>query len=186
MIGSRIYLDDVANIFREKALWLIGITLAVTALIGAFLMALIRGIIPLTELKTAMVNIQTNHDLSQHVRVASSGEIGASFNAMIQNFQSLIHQVASGIQEVTRATAQLSASSQQVAISSNQQSDAAAAMSAAVEEMTVSMDNVAKNSQDTYSIAQQSGELSAQGAEVVQDAVAECPKSPMPWRSPRR
>ena len=44
LIGSGIYLDDVDNIFWNHAIWLIGIIVAITALIGAVLTMVTRSI----------------------------------------------------------------------------------------------------------------------------------------------
>lgn len=177
LVGSGIYIDDIESIFWKRAAWLISIVLLVTVLIGGLLLMLIRSITrPLSELRDAMKTIQTTQDLSRRVTLHSSdeiGEIGNSFNEMVNSFQSIIHQVVSGVREVMSSAAHLSEASQHVAESSSRQSDAASSMAAAVEKMSVSIDHVADNSRDTYNIAQQAGELSTQGGEIVHGAATE-------------
>lgn len=177
LVGSGIYIDDIESIFWQRAGWLISIVLAVTILIGALLLMLIRSITrPLGELRDAMKTIQSTQDLSRRVTLHSRdeiGEIGNSFNEMVNSFQAIIHQVVSGVREVMSSAAHLSKASQHVAESSSRQSDAAGSMAAAVEEMSVSIDHVADNSRDTYNIAQQAGALSSQGGEIVHSAATE-------------
>jgi methyl-accepting chemotaxis protein len=67
-------------------------------------------------------------------------------------------------------------SSNKVSESTKKQSDAAASMAAATEEMLTSIEHVAENSRHTYSIAQQSGELSNQGERTARDTATEMGK----------
>jgi methyl-accepting chemotaxis protein len=180
LIGSGIYLDDVDTIFWNHATWLIGIILAITALVGGGMMLVIRRITrSLNELGNAMNQIQTSNDLSRRVTVNSRDEvglIGLSFNQMIQSFQEIIQQVVSNSNGVMQAADKLSDSSHRVAVRSQSQSDATAEMAAAVEEVTVSISHVADSSQETHHIAHKSGELSSLGGEVVQGAATEMNK----------
>jgi methyl-accepting chemotaxis protein len=180
LIGSGIYLDDVDRIFWNHAAWLIGIIMAITTLIGGVMLMVIRRITrSLNELEGAMHQIQTSNDLSRRVSVTAMdeiGQIGHSFNQMIQSFQEIIQQVITNSRGVMQAAGKLSESSHRVAISSQNQSDATASMAAAVEEVTTSIDHVADSSQETHNIARKSGELSVQGGEVVQGAAEEMSK----------
>ena len=180
LIGSGIYLDDVDRIFWNHAAWLIGIIMAITTLIGGVMLMVIRRITrSLNELEGAMHQIQTSNDLSRRVSVTAMdeiGQIGHSFNQMIQSFQEIIQQVITNSRGVMQAAGKLSESSHRVAVSSQSQSDATAAMAAAVEEVTTSIDHVADSSQETHNIARKSGELSVQGGEVVQGAAEEMSK----------
>jgi len=180
LIGSGIYLDDVENIFWNHATWLIGIIMAITALIGGVMIMVIRRITrSLNELGSAMHQIQTSNDLSRRVTVTARdeiGQIGHFFNEMIQSFQEIIQQVVSNSRGVMQAAGKLSESSKRVAVRSQSQSDATSSMAAAVEEVTTSIGHVADSSQETHNIAYKSGELSAQGGEVVQGAATEMSK----------
>ena len=180
LIGSGIYLDDVDRIFWNHAAWLIGIIMAITTLIGGVMLMVIRRITrSLNELEGAMHQIQTSNDLSRRVSVTAMdeiGQIGHSFNQMIQSFQEIIQQVITNSRGVMQAAGKLSESSHRVAVSSQSQSDATASMAAAVEEVTTSIDHVADSSQETHNIARKSGELSVHGGEVVQGAAEEMSK----------
>ena len=180
LIGSGIYLDDVDTIFWNHATWLLGIIMAIAALIGGVMIMVIRRITrSLNDLGSAMDAIQTSNDLSRRVTVTSQdeiGRIGHSFNQMIQSFQEIIQQVVSNSHGVMQAAGKLSESSRRVAVRSQSQSDATTSMAAAVEEVTTSIGHVADSSQETHNIAHKSGELSSQGGEVVQGAAMEMSK----------
>ena len=180
LIGSGIYLDDVDTIFWNHAAWLLGIIMAIAALIGGVMIMVIRRITrSLNDLGSAMDAIQTSNDLSRRVTVTSQdeiGRIGHSFNQMIQSFQEIIRQVVSNSHGVMQAAGKLSESSRRVAVRSQSQSDATTSMAAAVEEVTTSIGHVADSSQETHNIAHKSGELSSQGGEVVQGAAMEMSK----------
>jgi len=180
LVGSGIYIDDMDRIFWKHASWLIAIILTITVLIGGGMMMVTRRITrSLNELENAMDQIQSSNDLSRRVQVTSKdeiGQIGISFNHMIQNFQEIIQQVISNSRLVKQAANKLSESSYRVADSSKSQSDATASMAAAVEEMKTSIDHVAESSQETNDIARRSGELSTQGGDVVRGAAVEMSK----------
>ena len=180
VIGSGIYIDDVDAIFWNSAKWMIGIDVVLTMLIYALLQIIIRSItVPLSEMQNAIRNIQTSHDLSQRVTIVRHDEVGGiadSFNQMVESFQKTIHQVIEGVREVQKSSAHLHLASNKVSISSQSQSDAAASMAAASEEMLSSIESVAESSRRTYTIANQSSELSNQGEKTVIEAATEMGK----------
>lgn len=180
VIGSGIYIDDVDAIFWNSTKWMMGIIAVLTIAVFLLLQMIIRSITnPLTDIQNAIKGIQTSRDLSRRVKLTRHdeiGEIGDSFNQMVESFQQIIRQVITGVYEVQKSSAQLYESSNKVSSSSKNQSDAAASMAAATEEMLVSIEHVAENSRHTYSIAQQSGELSNQGERTANDTATEMSK----------
>jgi methyl-accepting chemotaxis protein len=144
------------------------------------LQIIIRSITnPLSDIQNAIKHIQTTKDLSQRVHVVRNdeiGEIGLSFNEMVGSFQQIIRQVITGVHEVQKSSDHLRETSNKVSSSSHTQSDAAASMSAATEEMLASIQSVTENSRHTYTIASQSGELSNQGEQTVNQAANEMTK----------
>ncbi len=180
VIGSGIYIDDIDAIFWDSTKWMMGIIAVLTVLIFALLQMIIRSITtPLSDIQNAIRRIQTTKDLSQRVQLRRHDEIGDiadSFNQMVESFQKIIHQMILGVHEVQKSSAQLNEASGKVSLSSKSQSDAAASMAAATEEMLVSIEQVAENARHTYGIASQSGDLSNQGEQTVNDAAAEMSK----------
>jgi methyl-accepting chemotaxis protein len=180
VIGSGIYIDDVDAIFWNSTKWMMGIIVVLTAVVFVLLQMIIRSITnPLSDIKNAIKLIQTSKDLSQRVKLVRHdeiGDIGDSFNQMVESFQQIINQVITGVREVQKSSAQLYESSNKVSASSKKQSDAAASMAAATEEMLNSIEHVAENSRHTYAIAQQSGELSNQGERTASNTALEMNK----------
>jgi len=180
VIGSGIYIDDIDTIFWNSTRWMMAIIAVLTITVFVLLQYIIRSITyPLSDIRNAIKQIQTTKDLSQRVQVVRNdeiGEIGNSFNQMVESFQKIIHQVIIGVHEVQKSSEHLHESSDRVSVSSKSQSDAAASMAASTEQMLVSIEHVAENSRHTRSIAQQSGELSDQGEQTVNQAAAEMTK----------
>jgi methyl-accepting chemotaxis protein len=94
----------------------------------------------------------------------------------VEKLKVMIGEVISSADQVAHTASQLSASSKQVADGSQHQSEATSAMASAVEEMTVSIDQVSDNAQKARDASLLSGDMSAQGGEVIQDAVLEMGK----------
>lgn len=126
-----------------------------------------------------LVNQLANGDLTARIEVSSKDEIGMLLLAMqnmVGKLKAMISEVSSSANQVSSTASQLSASSVQVANGSQQQSESASSMASAVEEMTVSIEQVSENAQKARDASKHSGEMSAQGAEVIQNAAAEMMK----------
>ena len=180
VIGSGIYIDDIDAIFWNSAKWMIAINVVLTAIIFMLLQIIIGSITnPLSDIQNAISRIQSTRDLSQRVEIVRHDEIGniaGYFNQMVGDFQKIIHQVIDGVHEVKKSSALLNEVSSKVLTSSKSQSDAATSMATATEEMLTSIQQVAENSRHTFDIAQQSGQLSSQGEQTVNDAATEMNK----------
>jgi len=180
VVGSGIYIDDVEQIFRSRAIPLITIVLVVSAVICGLLIYLIRDISnPISAIKDAMKSIQETNDLSRQIKVEGSkeiSEIGYSFNEMVKSFQKLILQVVENTREVMELAGKLSSSAGNVAKGSNQQTEASSSMAVAIGKTKESIEQAASNSSEAYKIAETSDELSQQGGKIVEDAAAEMAK----------
>ncbi|MDO8933621.1 MAG: methyl-accepting chemotaxis protein, partial [Rhodocyclaceae bacterium] len=84
-----------------------------------------------------------------------------------------IRRLRANAEELTHAAGDLAASSSQVAAGSVHQSEAAATMAATVEEMSVSINHVADNAGEADGVTRHSGELSAEGDQVIGETVTE-------------
>ncbi|HEX5802737.1 MAG TPA: methyl-accepting chemotaxis protein [Azospira sp.] len=115
-------------------------------------------------------------DLTARIRVNTRDEllqVAESFNRMAVAVNETVRNVRGNADRVLDAARRTSESSGQIAISSDNQSQAASSMAAAVEETTVGIDHITRNAHDAREISRRSGELSAQGGELVQTVVAE-------------
>ena len=177
VIGSGIYIDDVDEIFRHRAMTSTGIDFLIAAAIGGFLFFLIRGISqPIRQIRDSITSIQETRDLSKRVAIEGNNEIseiGHVFNQMLGSFQELIRGVIASSHEVMELTSHLSRSAIQVAQASGEQSSASASMAASLEQTQASIQQVASNSGDAQEIAREAGHLSGQGESIVDSAANE-------------
>ncbi|MDD4977401.1 MAG: methyl-accepting chemotaxis protein [Gallionella sp.] len=180
VIGSGIYLDDIDAIFWNSTKWMMGIIAALMVVIYILLQMVIRSVTnPLSDIQHAIQRIQSTKDLSQRVQLTRNDEIGHianSFNQMVESFQQIIHQVISGAHEVQKSSEHLNEVSGRVLLSSNTQSAEATSVASVTEKMLNSIGQVSNNTRQTYSIAQESGALSIQGEQTVNDAAEEMSK----------
>lgn len=131
---------------------------------------------PIHTMKSTMVDIGKNNDLTRRIQVTSKDEIGQAaqaFNNMVGNIQSTLHEVHDGLDKLVDASRDLSASSHQVATGSAHQSEAASAMAATIEQVTVSINHVSENAHAALLLTRKTGELSTQGGEVIHSAANE-------------
>ncbi|MDP2783458.1 MAG: methyl-accepting chemotaxis protein [Sulfurimicrobium sp.] len=113
----------------------------------------------ISELRSTMVSMQQDNDLTRRATVYGSDEIAQAaqaFNALASNFQEIIVDVHSSAEQLAEASTQLSSTANNVAQSSRHQSEAAASTAAAVEEMSVSVASVAENAEEVRHMAQNS------------------------------
>lgn len=131
---------------------------------------------PLREVQATIAVVERDSDFTRRVDVDSHDEVGEmskSFNQLIATMRETARSVLENVARVSDSVGGLAASSSQVASSSAQQSEAASAMAASVEQMTVSISHVSDSAQDALALSRKSGELSAQGGEVIHRAVDE-------------
>ncbi len=96
---------------------------------------------------------------------------GQDFNDMAVAFRQLLGRVKRDVEQLRSAAEELASSSQQISTSTATQSDSASSMAASVEEMTVGVDHIAKNAQDAQDYSNESNNVAARGAEIVQTVV---------------
>ena len=168
-------IKDISAIEASRAhTAFIGFTVVNIALLLGLIVAgywMVQGITrPINSLKTGIIEIQANNDLTHRLDIDGKDEIGQvaeAFNQLMGNMQNIIRQANENAQQVLQLAAQLTANSSQVADSSQQQSDSASSMAAAVEEMTVSIDQVSEHAKGAYAISHSGNELSIRGGEVI-------------------
>jgi len=138
---------------------------------------IIRGITrSIAELRSTMVLMQQDNDLTKRATVYGSDEIAhatQAFNLLASNFQEIIVDVHSSAEQLAEASTQLSSTANNVAQSSGHQSEAAASTAAAVEEMSVSVASVAENAEEVRNMAQKSVEETQKGNLSLSELIGE-------------
>lgn len=132
--------------------WMFGISPFATAIASLVLTLalapLVIGLIvrPLDELRSTMMAIQGDGDLSRRAPVRGDDEVGQAaktFNALILTMRGITQEVQRGVEQLTHASHELSAAAHSVKENVESQAEAAQASAAAVEELTASVGSVA-------------------------------------------
>lgn len=179
-------IDDAstdADRLYQSTFWLIGsvsLLLLIVSGIAAFLTirSITRQLGGEPDYAAGIASRIAAGDLSMSVatKPGDAESMLAAMKKMQEKLKEMIAEVLTSAEQVSSTAAQLSASSSQVADGSRQQSEAASSMAAAVEEMTVSIDHVSDSAHEARNASSHSGELSEQGAKVIQNAVVEMAK----------
>ncbi len=166
--------ESTFNTMRTVSIALILLGVALGGVLG---FSIIRGINRSADgLRSVMVKMSADGDLSARARIYGQDEIGqaaTAFNGLIDSFASIIRQVLASSGTVSGTAAQLSASSAQIAQSSQMQSEAAASTAAAVEQITVSINSVADNTEDVRKLSERSLKQTQQGNQSVTTMIGE-------------
>ena len=117
-------------------------------------------------------------DLTGKLQTRSGDE--SSLLVAVQKMQFALHdvitQIGDAASRLTGDAASMSAASDHVSDGSRQQNDAAASMAAAVEQLTASIRQVSSSADDARRMAAEAGDLSREGAGVVQASISEINK----------
>ena len=119
-----------------------------------------------------------NGDLTVQLAVPK-GDKSSLLSAIAQmqtNLRQTITQSSQAADQVTEAARGLAASAIQVSQSSSHQSEATSSMAAAVEQVTVSISHVAESAASARCVAEETGNLSTEGKDLVQSTISEINK----------
>lgn len=113
-------------------------------------------------------------DLTRHVAVQSSdeiGQLGTAFNSMVESLRTTIALVTSSSSSVATSSGQISHNTELMAAGTRQQFSQTEQAASAVEEMTRTIVDNSKNASDTMDIARQAREAAEQGGVIVKSAI---------------
>ncbi|MDO8464188.1 MAG: methyl-accepting chemotaxis protein [Gallionella sp.] len=169
--------DEVSSAVKNAVFVVVAIGVVLGGILMGLLFWLSRSLVinPLNEAVAAAGKI-ANGDLSNLVSTRREDEIGTLLNAlghMQGSLRQMISNITSNAQRIAELSTSLSATSKDVANQSGQQSEAAASAAAVVEELTTSIERMAKNARDSFTLAQEAGEIAKRGAGIVSQASAE-------------
>lgn len=149
---------------------------------AAVVFVIVRTITRAFKVVTDATESIAQGDLTEEIPVTSKDELGQlsmAMNAMIGRLRELINEIISSTHNVASASEQLSASTEEIASGSSDQANAAQTVNELVRELSAAIDTVAQNAEDasqlsnqTVSIAQESGlvvEQSIHGMTVINE-----------------
>ncbi|MCK6390158.1 MAG: methyl-accepting chemotaxis protein [Azonexus sp.] len=127
------------------------------------------------ELAKTVVERIAAGDLTQSmaVRAGDDSSLIAYQQKMQTNLQGIVRDISSSVSNTELAADGLATAAHQVAAASADTADSASSMAASVEELSVSIGQVSENAAMALRIAEQTGERSINGGEVIDRAVGE-------------
>lgn len=167
-------IDQMANSIRNMVIMAGAIVLLLGLFSAVYIVHSIKQ--PLNQMRNVIIEVGKNDDFTRRIALSSSDEVGETaqaFDGLIASFQQIMGQVLESADKVSAFAKDLSSSSGHVAARSSSQSESTAAMAAAVEEMTVSINHISDNAREALDISRQSGNLSTEGGEIIQQAALE-------------
>lgn len=168
---------EAADSSARTALHATWINTAVTLLIVllcAFIgFVLTRVIAPRIAVVTSALERLAAKDLTSHVTVTGTDEIGRlgeALNTCARSVSSVLRAVGQGAQTLSAATAEISARSVQTAGNANTQSSRTNQIAAAAHEMTSTIGEISHNAESAAAASRLSAETADQGGAVMQTA----------------
>ncbi|KEA54215.1 chemotaxis protein [Mangrovibacter sp. MFB070] len=151
-------------------------TLLATIILGAFGLVTVLGIRRrLNEMKSGMVTISENLDLSHRMSAGRQDEIGMAITA----FNNLVARVAEAMGQVRGASRSVSSAANEISLGNNelsarteQQSAAVVETAASMEELSSTVKQNAQNAHQASQLAIAASDTATHGGQVVSSAVA--------------
>lgn len=167
---------EAATHSSNNAIWVsAGVTLLIVLLCALTGGVLTREIAPRIGHATAALECLAAKDMTAHVRVTGTDEIGrlgAALNTCAESMRGVLQSVAEGAETLSAATTQISSRSVQTAGNANTQSSKTNQIAAAAQEMTATIGEISRNSENAASASRLSAETAEQGGSVMQAAAA--------------
>ena len=167
---------ESATASSRRAMWIgSGATLLIVLLCALIGVTLTRVIAPRVGRVTGALERLAEKDMTAHVEVTGTDEIGRlgiALNTCAESMRNVLLSVAQGAETLSAATAQMSARSVQSAGNANTQSSKTNQIAAAAQEMTATIGEISHNAEEAASASRESAETANQGGTVMQAAAA--------------
>ena len=159
IIGSGVYVDDVADEFQQQAISALLIGLLIAALMAVLVVLIVRSITqPLQQAVDAMANIASGDgDLTRNLDTHGNDELSAlsrHFNIFTDKLRQVISQSLDSAGKLDTAARDLSQTAGQTQQHSEQQSQQMELVATAINEVTYGVQDVAKNAENAASEVQ--------------------------------
>lgn len=165
---------DQSAASSARSLWInLFVTLFIvgmSALVGA---GLTRVIAPRIGHAMTALKQMSKKDLTHHVRVTGTdeiGQMGVALNECVGSLRELVQSVAQGAETLSAATTEISARAVQSAGNANTQSNRTNQIAAAAQEMTATIAEISHNAASAAGSSRASAETAEQGGTVMQSA----------------
>lgn len=147
----------------------------IAAIVSAIALLIAQNIISrLRNLQQVMGNAKENKDLTVRYNVVGNdelGDMGRSFNSMMNEFQGLLEQVNNSSMQLSAAAEEVSAIAVETSQGLETQKAQVIQVSAAVQEMESAMREIAHNTELTAQTANHSQQSAAEGQRIISHAI---------------
>ncbi|MBK1680579.1 methyl-accepting chemotaxis protein [Rhodocyclus tenuis] len=168
VVGSGVYMDDIAAEFRHKLLLALAVSGALIFGVAVIGFIVTRGVLRQVggepREAIALMSRAAAGDLTIATGSAAKGSMLGSFGEMVSALRAMLIEITDGAAQVTKNAERIVTASSEVAIASQHQTDATSSMAAAIEEMTVSVTHISDSAADTERDATESVRLADEGS----------------------
>jgi methyl-accepting chemotaxis protein len=165
-----------ATAISGRAIWInLIVTVLIVGLCGSIGVVLTRVIAPRVGRVTAALQKLAAKDLTAHINVSGTdeiGQMGLALNNSVEAIREIVDSVAKGAETLSAATVEMSARSVQTATNANTQSSRTNQIAAAAQEMTATIGEISHNAATAASASRKSAETAEHGGGVMQTAAA--------------
>lgn len=167
--------ESAVKTYEDSKTTLISVIL-VGVVLGLFLGWVVARILAqgLAQVST-VTQLAAQGDLTQRVSITSTdelGNMGRSFNAMLDNLMKIVSEVREGTGSITAAASQISSGVQDLSQRTSEQASALEETSASMEEMTSTVKQNADNAKQANQLGNAARDVAEQGGAVVAKAVS--------------
>jgi methyl-accepting chemotaxis protein len=163
-----------ATMASSRAIWIdLGCTIVIVGFCALIGVILTRVIAPRIGRVTTALERLAAKDMTTHVTVTGTDEIGrlgGALNTCATSMSSVLLSVAQGAETLSAATTEISARSVQTAGNANTQSSRTNQIAAAAQEMTATIGEISHNAESAANASRVSAETANQGGAVMQSA----------------
>jgi methyl-accepting chemotaxis protein len=160
----------------RRAIWVTVVaTLLILVLCGLVGTTLNREIAPRVKHVMDLAQKLAAKDLTAHVRVTGTdelGQMGTALNACVEEIRKVVKSVAQGAETLSAATTEISARSVQTSGNARAQSSKTNQIAAAAQEMTATIAEISHNAESAAHASRLSAETADQGGAVMQAAAS--------------
>jgi methyl-accepting chemotaxis protein len=177
IVGTGVYIDDVAAMFKRKIAEAAAVCLIALALVLGLGFLVARSVLRQLGGEPAyaaeLMKKAAAGDLTVAVRASSKDSLLGSLDAMLGSLRKMVHDIAASSQAVAQESQRIVSESAEVAQTTGRQSDATAAMAAAMEELTVSINHISESARETQNNSSHAADLASEGEQRTAASVAE-------------
>ncbi|MBN7820783.1 methyl-accepting chemotaxis protein [Bowmanella yangjiangensis] len=173
IVGTGIYIDDVADTFWAAAFSMLKIALVIVVILAGLIYLVSRSVLtPLHHVVGAMKDIaQGKGDLTVNLSVEGQDELSRLsdyFNQFVVKIRDLVKEVADSATSLADSARQLTGATEEIRAESQQQLMETDQVATAITEMSAAVSQVAGNAEQANHSAMQAEQLTNQGNQVVE------------------